>query len=144
MGFPVNKLSFQDRASLIKLASSLPAGDETRKAILAGLSKTSAVKAVEPYKSGEGVPYNRTMKKDVLKVKNERELRQLSDFLDKLYSRSGNGSKPISITPSEAKVLQKWGVNPETFSKTFGNYMLFVTDATGTEYDVFNDLGIGG
>lgn len=33
----MNKLSSQDRAALIRLASSLPAGDETRKAILAGL-----------------------------------------------------------------------------------------------------------
>lgn len=31
-----------DRSSLIKLASSLPQGDETRKAILAGLTKTSS------------------------------------------------------------------------------------------------------
>ncbi len=35
----MNKLSSQNRASLIRLASSLPAGDETRKAILAGLKK---------------------------------------------------------------------------------------------------------
>lgn len=35
----MNKISSQDRASLIRLASSLPAGDETRKAILAGLAK---------------------------------------------------------------------------------------------------------
>ena len=139
----MNKLSSQDRSALIKLASSLPAGDETRKAILSGLSKTSAVKAVEPFKSAEGVPYDRTLKSDILKVKNERELRQLSDFLDKLYSRSGSGRNPISITPSEAKTLRKWGVNPETFSKTFGNYELFITDATGTDYDVLNDLGIG-
>lgn len=33
----MNKISSQDRASLIRLASSLPAGDETRRAILAGL-----------------------------------------------------------------------------------------------------------
>ncbi len=37
----MNKISSQDRASLIKIASALPAGDLARKAILAGLSKTS-------------------------------------------------------------------------------------------------------
>jgi len=41
----VNKLSAQDRASLIRLASSLPAGDEKRKVILAGLSKVTLKKA---------------------------------------------------------------------------------------------------
>jgi len=35
----MNKLSSQDRSSLIRLASSLPAGDRIRKAILAGLKK---------------------------------------------------------------------------------------------------------
>ena len=38
----MNKLSSQDRSALIRLASSLPAGDQTRKAILAGLQKTAA------------------------------------------------------------------------------------------------------
>jgi len=37
------KLSSQDRASLIRLASSLPAGDEIRKAILAGLKVATQV-----------------------------------------------------------------------------------------------------
>lgn len=35
-------ITASDRASLIRLASSLPAGDESRRAILAGLSKSSA------------------------------------------------------------------------------------------------------
>ena len=39
----MNKLSSSDRSSLIRLASSLPAGDQTRKAILAGLQKTSSL-----------------------------------------------------------------------------------------------------
>ena len=38
----MNKISSQDRSALIRLASSLPAGDEKRKAILAGLAKTAA------------------------------------------------------------------------------------------------------
>lgn len=37
----MNKLSSQDRAALIRLASSLPAGDPNRKVILAGLSHGS-------------------------------------------------------------------------------------------------------
>jgi len=201
------KLSSQDRSALIRLASSLPAGDENRKAILAGLSqtaalkpadlealkkvkaeegmdpkaiglsvskivaleklglvhydrgdgsvlvttegqkhlkgKTAATKAVEPYRKVTGVPYDRNLKPDVLKVKNEKELRQLSDLLDKLYVKGGNGRKVVPLTPSESKTLQKWGVNPETFSQGFGNYVLEVTDATGVDYDASNDLGIG-
>lgn len=38
----MNKISSQDRAALIKLASALPKGSEERKAILAGLSQTAA------------------------------------------------------------------------------------------------------
>ena len=37
----MKKISSQDRSALIRLASSLPAGSEERKAILAGLNKTS-------------------------------------------------------------------------------------------------------
>ena len=37
------KMKTEDRSALIRLASSLPKGDETRKAILSGLSKTSGV-----------------------------------------------------------------------------------------------------
>ncbi len=43
----MKNLTASDRSSLIKLASTLPRGDETRKAILAGLSKTSAVQLVD-------------------------------------------------------------------------------------------------
>ena len=41
----MNKISSQDRSALIRLASTLPEGDETRRAILAGLIKLAA-----PYK----------------------------------------------------------------------------------------------
>ena len=41
----MNKISSQDRSALIRLASTLPEGDETRRAILAGLTKLAA-----PYK----------------------------------------------------------------------------------------------
>ena len=41
----MNKISAQDRSNLIRLASSLPVGDENRRAILAGLVKLAA-----PYK----------------------------------------------------------------------------------------------
>lgn len=37
----MNKISSKDRSALIRLASSLPAGDPSRKAILAGLKKAS-------------------------------------------------------------------------------------------------------
>lgn len=46
----MNKLSSQDRSALIKLASSLPAGSEERKAILAGLSGTDKTAASERYR----------------------------------------------------------------------------------------------
>lgn len=45
----MNKLSSSDRSALIRLASSLPAGSSERKAILAGLSKTSSF----PFKVGD-------------------------------------------------------------------------------------------
>ena len=38
----MTKISSSDRSALTRLASSLPAGDENRKAILASLAKTSA------------------------------------------------------------------------------------------------------
>ena len=41
----MNKLSSQDRAALIKLASTMPTGSEERKAILAGLSGTGKTAA---------------------------------------------------------------------------------------------------
>lgn len=41
----MSPLTAQDRSSLIKLASNLPAGSSERKAILAGLSKTSSPRA---------------------------------------------------------------------------------------------------
>ena len=43
----MNKISSQDRAALIRLASSLPPGSEERKAILAALSQTAAVKPAD-------------------------------------------------------------------------------------------------
>jgi hypothetical protein len=43
------KISSQDRASLIRLASSLPAGDENRKTILAGLVKTDITASFDEF-----------------------------------------------------------------------------------------------
>ena len=88
------------------------------------------------------MPSDRSEKVDFLRVKNEKELRQLSDLLDHLYAKGGKGRSVVPLTPSEYKTLQKWGVHPEKFSEGYGNYILRVTDATGTEYDA-NDLGIG-
>ena len=48
----MNKLSSNDRSALLRLASSLPVGDESRKVILAGLQKTSTRKWVEDRDSG--------------------------------------------------------------------------------------------
>ena len=47
-------LSASDRSSLIRLASRLPAGSPQRKAILAGLSKTAAVKGDLYFEGGDG------------------------------------------------------------------------------------------
>jgi len=41
----MNKLSSQDRAALIRLASTMPVGSEERKAILAGLTKKKAAQS---------------------------------------------------------------------------------------------------
>lgn len=38
----MNKLSSSDRSALLRLAASLPTGDESRRAILYGLSKAAA------------------------------------------------------------------------------------------------------
>ena len=43
----MNKISSSDRSALIRLASSLSAGDQTRKAILAGLQKVSGGESPE-------------------------------------------------------------------------------------------------
>jgi len=39
----MNKISSQDRKALIRLASTMPVGSDARRAILAGLSKTSGI-----------------------------------------------------------------------------------------------------
>ena len=46
----MTKISSQDRAALIRLASSLPVGDQNRKAILAGLQKVEAAQDTGPDK----------------------------------------------------------------------------------------------
>ena len=138
----MNKISSQDRAALIRLASSLPAGNPTRKAILAGLArKTARSSAIEPYQKVEGVPYGRGGKKDLLRVKTEKQLRALSVLLDRIFE-SGRGRDSIVLSPQQSRALLGYGVTPATLIKAAGNYDLWVTDATGTEYDVANDLGI--
>ena len=49
----MNKLSSDDRASLLRLASSLPVGDESRRAILSGLQREAAG-SWEPVPGGHG------------------------------------------------------------------------------------------
>lgn len=147
----MRKLSSQDRAALIRLASSLPPGSEERKAILSGLSQTAARKtanlgAEEPYQEVLGIPNVRNLKPDVLKVKTEKELLQLSALLDKLYIKYAKGNYgriAIDLTPAESRALLKWGVNPVTFSQTHANYVLSVVDANGVVFDDPEDLGIG-
>lgn len=132
------KLTASDRSSLIRIASELPVGSEPRKAILAGLQKAAAVKAEEPYKEVEGHPYTlRGGKPDTIKgVTNEKQLRDLSKLLDEAYGK---------MTPALEKKLSRYGVSPrgiEDLASGGGGYMLYLTDATGEEYDVSNDLGI--
>ena len=50
----MNKLSSQDRSALIRLASSLPAGNPNRKAILAGLKTASSV-MTDPKKIAQAI-----------------------------------------------------------------------------------------
>jgi DNA repair ATPase RecN len=51
----MRELTASDRDPLIKLASSLPKGDETRKAILAGLSQKIAAMSDEDSKKLKGL-----------------------------------------------------------------------------------------
>lgn len=44
MGFMPKLLTASDRSVLLKLVASLPQGDETRRAVLAGLRQTAAPK----------------------------------------------------------------------------------------------------
>ena len=140
----MNKISSSDRAALIKLASSLPAGDETRRAILAGLAgtgKTAATKAVEPYQKVEGLPYGRGQKKNLFpKVTNERQLRELSKLLDKGFEAFEGGKSITKANQALADKLSALGVDTKSL---WGGYDLWVTDAEGVEYDAHNDLGIG-
>jgi hypothetical protein len=50
----MNKLSSQDKTSLIKLASSLPVGSAERRAILAGLKKVSWMDSPPDFSSKSG------------------------------------------------------------------------------------------
>ncbi len=105
--------------------------------------KTASVKAQEPYQEVKGVPNSGSFGTDRLKVTNERGLRQLSALLDKIFARTNSGREKPVLTPSEVNNLKKWGVNPATLVGNYGNYMVFVTDATGTTYEAIEDLGIG-
>lgn len=138
-------LAASDRSVLLRLASSLPPGDETRKAILAGLRrvlKTAAATAVEPYQKVEGVQYGPGSRKVLFpQVKTERELRALSKLLDRAYEVFGEGQPITPRNRAIADKLDRVGLEP---GQLWGGFMLFVTDATGTEYDASNDLGIGG
>lgn len=60
-------LTASDRSALIKLASSLPQGDETRKAILAGLQQTASEKPARSVKYD--IYEERNGKKTLLKNK---------------------------------------------------------------------------
>jgi len=101
-------------------------------------TKLAAVKAEEPYKEVEGHPYTlRGGKPDTIKgVTNEKQLRDLSKLLDEAYGK---------MTPALEKKLSRYGVSPrgiEDLASGGGGYMLYLTDASGEEYDVYNDLGI--
>ena len=124
-----------DRLVLTRLASALPQSSEERAALQGLLSREASLKAQEPYQKVEGHPYGRG-KVDALKVRTERELRDLSKLLDDSFQ------KPL--TRDLISKLKKWGVGPvgmEAITSGEG-YMLYLTDASGQELDVFNDLGI--
>ena len=76
-------------------------------------------------------------------MKTEKQLRALSVLLNRIFE-SGRGRDSIVPSPQQSRALLGYGVTPETLIEAGGNYDLWVTDATGTEYDVANDLGIGG
>ena len=93
----MNKLSSSDRSSLIRLTSSLPAGEEKRKAILAGLAgKTASSKTAAQLKGGP--PPSETVEltigggrgPDILKLKVPAgQLQEYNDFLDDMYKAMG-------------------------------------------------------
>ncbi len=84
----MNKLSSQDRASLIKLASSLPTGSPERKAILAGLKKSAG----GPVLVTAVVYGGKTIKYDKEELQ---EMMQLPGVLNKKYYSASNLPKWI-------------------------------------------------
>ena len=85
----MNKISSQDRSALIRLASSLPSGNPTRKDSLAGLQKTSAEKGDLFFESGDGE--KRTLwKKGVTPDQAEK---MISDWEEKFQTWEEKGMK---------------------------------------------------
>ena len=84
-----HQLTSSDRSSLIRLASRLPKGDETRRAILSGLTE-----------------YNRPTKGDRIKVENEKG-RKVWVYKETLEGPEGHKYKRLSPSDSTKKSLEK-------------------------------------
>ncbi len=101
-------LSASDRSSLIRLASTLPAGSPERKAILAGLSKVSLstgmmIRLLEPttllyYNDALGPAFRPEHKKYNIKA-------NAGDLLYFLYPFSVVGAKGFLVVPSSKLTL---------------------------------------
>jgi len=91
----MNKLSSQDRSSLIRLASSLPAGSSERKAILAGLqpqrTATSANKVLawlRKYRAQDGFKVEAILGLDGHLLSSSAELNPGDQILEWTYSKT--------------------------------------------------------
>lgn len=105
----MNKLSSQDRASLIRLASSLPAGDENRKTILAGLVKTSSLD-LQPFSSEEEAEFDSQILKEVKKYLRTSRLKVTDDFSsDEVDFVQDNPRAPNPIKDSGTRAVFTFG-----------------------------------
>jgi hypothetical protein len=129
------KFTASDRSSLIRLASNLPVGSAERRAILAGLTKLSKAKAIEPYRSVEAFPSKQAKPDKIKDVKTDKQLR---DFVKLLNSAE------VKMTPALEKKLTSYGVGPQAMADIISGrgFALYVTDAGGREYDAYADLGL--
>lgn len=129
-------LTASDRSSLIKLASSLPAGDQTRKAILAGLKISDEKKDFKSYdgkvdvlevgRGPGGKGWDSTIEGYVQKGKS---VAQVKDWWGK-YAEVFNGDAP---SEGKLKALKALGLKVPAYSKE---------DADGV-WESYSDNGMG-
>lgn len=111
-------LTAQDRASLIRLASSLPAGSPERKAILAGLSKSAGSKELDLLESSDLADYE------------EVTLRVVKRFKFQVFARNGVAYKvvvrSVGVDDSDASFTES---DAKEYGTTLANLIEFLESA---------------